>query len=628
ITVNDKYECRITGILKETPYNTQQHTNFIISYKTLEGKEEDINSWSREYTEHLYLIFPENADIAAVGAKIESIKNQYFPSEERPQYAMYLMPFNDLMFRGFPGAQGELNPRAEMEVIIYFAAIAGLILLMAIANFFNLSTAKASERTKEVGVRKVMGANRKDLIYQFLGESIILTVFATLLGVFIYEIFKAVLEPSLARPMMADIYNNVYMILGTIGIMIIVGIMAGSYPALYLSRFNPITVLQKKIGIKSSKSILRKAMVVFQFAIATMFVFVAYVIYQQVNLVMGTDLGYETKNILIVDFDGENLSDKAQLMKNEILSGGLALNATVINFAPGRKRNPGYLFYTTEERQREEAIVVKLFSTDYDFVLMENLEIVEGRNLLPDRPEDQTQSILVTESARDELQIDKLIGHRLYRKDGFFEIVGVVKNFHGSALNHSYNKVNIIRIKPDEARTLMVKLPADNITGSIASIHELWQKNFPGEEFTYSFLETEILETFEELRSMRAMFGFFCIGAIGIAALGILGLVTYTAQQRTKEIGIRKVMGASERNIVSLLSKEFIILIIIASGIGWPLAYIMAKDFISYYPIRTSIGIDVFLITAVISLIVAMMAAGSQAYKAARANPADIIRTE
>jgi putative ABC transport system permease protein len=628
IIINDTYECHITGILKDTPYNTQHHTDFIMSYKTVEDADGEFYSWSHDNIDRIYFILDENVDPAGVTAKIESIKNQYFPPEEKDKYSIYLMPFNDLMFRGFPGAFGDLNPRAEPSLIITIALVAAFIVLMAIANFINLATAKSSDRIREVGVRKVMGAQRKQLLYQFLGESILITIISSVISLFLYELIKWRIQGFLSREMLVDFYNSPVMIIGVIVVMFTVGILAGLYPALFLSRFKPIAILQSKVGIGSAKSLLRKSLVVLQFAIAAVFVFLAYVIYNQSNLITSTDLGFDTENVLLLDFEGDRASEDCQLMKNEILSKTNAVYATATSYAPGRETHSAHRFFTTEERRQEETILVKLFDVDYDFTSATGLEIIEGRGFSPEHPEDYDHGLIINESAKKELEVDRLLGHKLYRKDGFFEVIGVVKDFHGTPLNFYSRPVKILRYKPEEYNTLMIKLPDDNIQGSIASIKRVYEAVLPDEQFAYYFLDDEIAKNYSDLRGQTTMFLFLCFVTIGIACLGIFGLVSFTAEKRSKEIGIRKIMGASVNNIISMLSKEFVILIFIACLIGWPIAFMMSRDFLSYYPIRTNIGIGTFVITALIAMVFAMISAGSQAYKAARANPADVMRSE
>jgi len=629
ITINDRYDCHITGILNNTPFNTQLHTDFIMSYSTLDRfPESQEPGYYRSGKDLIYLLFKDDIDVTAVTSKIESMKNEFFTADDAESYSFYLMTLSDLMFRGFPGAVGDLNPRAEPSLIVGFILMAAFIILMAIANFVNLATAQSAERMKEVGVRKVFGAKRAHLMRQFLGESVILTVISSLLGLSIYEFIKVFIDSITTRPMLIDFYNNGMMLAGIIGLIILVGLAAGFYPALYLSRFKPIAVLQSKSKIKSSKSILRKSLVIFQFAITTVFVFLTLVVYRQTNMITSVDIGFETDNVMMIEFDGPSATNNCQRVRSEVLKDVSILAATAADAPPGTDKVYSHRLYKDQERLDENAVLAKVIDVDYTFAEMYGLELVEGRLFTTDHPEDIRRGLIINESARKFLEVENLLGYKFYRKDSFLEVIGVVKDFHGGALNYSYRDINILRLDPDRCDILMMKLPADNISGTIADIETIYDKALPSEQFAYSFLDEEIAKNFESLRDENKMFLYLCFVSIGITCLGIFGLVSFTAQQRSKEIGIRKVMGASVRNIVLMLSKEFLLLIAIASLIAWPIAYLLTKDFLQYFPFKVSIGIGTFLDTGFFTVLVALMSAGFKAYRAALSNPADILKYE
>ncbi|GEM_PF-984106 len=626
--VNDIYDCHVTGILKNTPYNTQLHTDFIVSFNTLERIIEPDPPSGRAFHDLIYLLLKANVDYSTLIPKVEELKNTFFKAEDAAHYSMYLMPFNDLMFRGFPGARGELNPRAEESMIYTLAIIAAFILIMAVSNFINLSTARSLDRMKEVGVRKTFGAGRINLIYQFYSEAILLTAISTLVGLILYEMLRAYMESIVPREMFVKFYQSQTMIIGVILLVIVVGILAGFYPALYLSRFKPITIFQNKIVSKSSRSFLRKGLVVFQFAIASVFIFVTIVMYQQTKLLTSMDLGFKKDNMMILKLDGDNAVEKCGVLKNEIMRNTNVLSATAVSVSPGSQEMDSYLFYTNPLRREEDMVVVKTIDADENFLSTFGLQLVEGRYFSSNKPEDINNGLIINESAKKELKTDKLLGYRFYREDGFYEVIGVVKDFHAAPLNFAYHPIHLLRSKPDNCKTLILNLPDENIPTTIASIKSIWEKTMPGEMFSYSFVDDEIKKSNKKAEDANDMFGFLCFVSIGIACLGIFGLVSFTADQKTKEIGIRKVMGASVTNIVGFLSKEFTWLIIIASIIAWPVGYLFANDLLGDYPFKVTVGIWNFIFTGSLIVMLALVSAGLRAYRAARANPIESLRYE
>ncbi|MDD5426834.1 MAG: ABC transporter permease [candidate division Zixibacteria bacterium] len=635
IVFNDYIECQISGILEDMPQNTQLRTDIIVSYSTLERLGDDTHAWVSltDYEligdDFVYLLMKQSADPVLVISKITTLLNNNMTPEQAKKYSMYLKPFKEIYFNGYSGTRGELTPCGEVSVFYETLTMAVFVLLLAIVNFVNLSTARSADRMKDVGVRKVFGAGRWHLIKQYLGESMILVFCATLLSLIIYEILKILIQDVLPRQMFADFYRNPFMIVSVIILMFVIGMMAGFYPAIYLSRFRPITILQGKVGIKSSRSILRKVMVVFQFTIAIIFVFSTITLIRQFNLMTSVNMGFDRENMMLMDFDGDDASDNCRVLKHEIMKNNKVLAVTAADSPPGRSTYTLYGYYPTEERKDEQMLVFKVFNVDYDFINTFGLEIVKGRAFSEDMTSDVHNSLIVNEATVKKLGIDEPIGYRLYGgNDKFYDIIGVVKEFHGSALNETYNELLLLRIGPEQYNTVVVKLPPENITASIAAIQNTWQKTFPGLHFEYSFLDDEVQKTFSDIGGQATMFVVIATLAIVIACMGVFGLVSFTAERKTREIGVRKVLGASVIRIVTMLSKEFIVLILIANAIAWPLGHLFISQYLEYLPFRVSVGVETFLLTGLVALFFALVTAGFQAVKAALANPIDSLHCE
>ena len=464
---------------------------------------------------------------------------------------------------------------------------------------------------------------------QYLGESMIMTAAATLIAVALYEAFKLKITQYLPRDQLVDFYADPGMLASVIGLMVIVGVLGGFYPALYLSRFRPIAVLQGKTSAKSSRSLLRKSLVVLQFGIAALFVFCTITFIRQTSLVTSMELGFETEDIVILEFDGQDAARNCLLMRDEIMQHNRVVSVTASNCPPGIGGRNWRLYYTTEERVDEKRLVTRTFEVDYDFISSFGLEVVEGRGLAPGEAASAGIPIVVTQATIEELGPEAGLGSKLYSSgEDVYEIVGVLKDFHSSPLDHSYHAEVVLEINDERYNTLAVKMPSDDIAGSLAGLRQTWEATLPDYPFDYSFLDEAIDANYGEDRGQVKVAGILSIFTIGIACLGIFGLVSYTAEQRTREIGIRKVLGASVPGIVKMLSKEFVILIIIANVIAQPFGFLLMSDILSWSPFKVSIGLGTILTVCGIGLFFALATASFQSIKAALANPVDSLRSE
>jgi putative ABC transport system permease protein len=629
VKINDDFTCRITGILEEIPPNTQLQCEFIISYSSLRHIDENLTSWDKLDRDYVYILLNKNADIASIESKIRDIYERHMGDEVTGDYRFELQPLKDIYFSYYSsGRMGDISPHGEISMMIEMGVVAGFVLLLAIANFINLSTARSSDRTREVGVRKVFGAHKMDLIRQFIGESIITTFISVVIGLIAYEIFKILVQDALPRQMLADFYNNSTMIYLVVALTILVGVLAGYYPALYLSRFRPIAVLQGKSGVRSSRSLLRKGLVVFQFTVAIGFICATAIIYRQNNFITGMELGFKKENMLVIDFMGKKAAEDAAILKSEIHRNNRALSITAASAALGTQTYASYIYYTNQSREDSSRVILKKFSVDEDFISTFGLEVIKGKSFYEYGQSHNRNAVLVTEAVVRDLDVADPIGHKLYRKDGFVEIIGVIKDFHGTPLNYSYRPQMIFANESDNLTKLIVHLPPENISSSVAEIKETWDSTFPGKTFNYAFLDDLIENNYSDDKGSVKMFSVLSALAILIACLGIFGLVSFTAEKKTKEIGIRKVLGASVPNIVKMLSREFLILIGISNIIAWPLSYFLMQSFLQWFPFRVSIGIGTFLFTGILALVLATLTSGFQAIRAAAANPADALRCE
>ncbi|MDH3891741.1 MAG: ABC transporter permease [candidate division Zixibacteria bacterium] len=634
VQFNDEFECTVTGVLEDIPQNTQLYTDFVISYSTLEHLGENVSSWSEfngyDGGDYVYLLMRDQASPQTMLGKIPAVVERHLTAEEATKFKFRTKSFGDIYFETFySGNRGELTPGGEWDVLIGFGMVALFILFQAIANFINLSTAQSADRMKEVGVRKVLGADRPSLIKQYLGESVTIAVVSAAIGVLLFEAGKALLADRLPREMLVGVYEHPLMLVTLAGLVLLVGILGGFYPALFLSRYRPIEVLQSKVGMKSTRSVLRKGLVVFQFAVAALMIFCTTVIMRQTDYISSIELGYDPTNMVIVDFeDSPEAADSCRILKDELLSTGQVLATAAVNAPPGRETYRYGAFYHTEERDDEKRLVAKTYYIDDDFLTTFGLTIVDGTSFGDNLNVDASTAVIISESAAKELEREHPVGTLVYGgEDRFYEIIGVVEDFHG-AFHYGYRPTVALLWRPEKTASLCVKLPTGDFTGGMAAIRQTHASLFPDADFRSIFLDDEIDKNYAEGRSQTKMFGTFSILAIAIACLGIFGLVSYTAQQRTKEIGIRKVLGASVTNIVALLTKEFILLLVIANVVAAPLGYMLMTDMLSYEPYRIDLGFGLFAFTALVGLTFAMLTAGLRSIQAATANPVDSMRDE
>jgi putative ABC transport system permease protein len=629
VNINDKLTCRITGVLKEIPPNTQLQCEFIVSYSSLQHIDEDLASWEKYNHDFTYVILNENAEIATIESKIKDIFERNVGKETADKFEFELQPLKDIYFSYYgSGRMGDISPHGEASMMIEMGVVAGFVLLLAIANFINLSTARSSDRTREVGVRKVFGAHKAELIKQFIGESIIITFISIVIGLIAYEIFKIIIQDSLPRQMLADFYNNIIMVIIVAALTIVVGVLAGYYPALYLSRFRPIAVLQGKTGFRSSRSLLRKGLVVFQFTIAIGFICSTAILFRQTNFIMNMEPGFDKENMLVINLIGKKAAENASILKSEIQKNNQVLSITATNAPPGAQAYTSYVYYKDQSFEDSSRVVFKKFCVDKSFVSTFGLEVIRGQSFSEFGSVDGINAVMVTEAVVNELKITEPIGHKLYRKDGLVEIIGVLKDFHGTPLNYSYRSQIILSPEPEELTTLVVKLPPEDISASVTAIKDTWNSTFPGKTFDYTFLDDLIESNYNEDKGSVTMFTVISALAILIACLGIFGLVSFTAEKKTKEIGIRKVLGASVPNIIKMLSREFVILIALSNLIAWPLAYLMMQSFLEWFPFRVTIGPGTFILTGIAALALALLTSSFQAFKAAAANPVEALRHE
>lgn len=630
IRFDDAYDLKITGVFKDVPANTHMKFTYVMPFITAGKILEDRYKYSSdEFLNNLnawnyptYFFIPDEKDLEGLARRIDQkfteARKEEFKSESLGDW---LQPLTEIHFT--KGIRGD-TANGNKNTIYIFSAIALMILLVACFNFMNLSTARAMKRAKEVGLRKVMGAFRLQLIKQFLGETLILVLIAMVLGVILLELLVPLFNSMIGQQLSLVYFGSDSILWLFFLAAIITGLLAGSYPALYLSSFVPAKVLKGQAGPAGNAG-LRKVLTVLQFGVATFLMIGTLVVYLQMRFVQNKNLGFDKENVIYFA-PPATFWKSVDVFKASLLSHTSVKSVSVSNGTPGMESSTWrYDFPGTNvpERSINTAII------DYDYVDTYGLEIIDGRNLSPEFPTDSVEGYLVNEAAIKDLMIEKPIGHPIRAMDGHTvgKIVGVVKDFHYRSLHRDIDPL-VLRIDPNNIWCVSVKLSTGNLHANLETIEAEWKKILPGYPFVYEFLDETIEHQYKADQNTGVLLTAFTLLAIFIACLGLLGLTSFMTEQRRKEIGIRKALGATVSNIVILLSKDFSKLVLIGFVIVVPLAWYAVQQWLEGFAYKININPLVYLAAGLIIGVIALLSIAYQSVKAAIVNPSDTLRNE
>ncbi len=619
VRVNNEYYCTVTGILKDVPGNSSIDFNGIISMVTINKLRgpaylKDMSNWFYA----TYILLGENADSEHLEQKIRDYTSRTF-ANNRPS-PFLLRPLNSIYFNrnNYPT---DYSKHGNMQYIYIFLAVAFTIILIAIINFINISTATASSRAKEVGVRKVVGSQKSNLIGQFLGETIILSLIAILLGIMITELVKPEFNQIIGKPLNIGYLENPVTLLYLAGVGITIGILSGIYPAFYLTSFKPVQVLKNNLVKGSGGKFIRGFLLVVQFVITIVLITATLAIKKQLNYIKNKDLGLDSEQVVLLQLN-RDLRGKRELLKERLKQNPNIINTTFSSLNPGGMDGDNYIRTVNGERRTFYYLM-----TDPEFVDVLNLKVILGRNFHKDSKSEIGRSILLNETAVKEFELEEPIGTTFALFDTIGTVVGVVKDFHFRSLHNGIEPMSILCI-PDWAGFAQIKVAGDNIPQTLEYIEQTWNEISPEFSFEYEFLD----ERFEAQYKAEEKFGkiadYFSIFAIFIACLGLFGLVSFTVTQRTKEISIRKVNGASVLQIVIMLTRELSVWILVSFLIACPIAYIAMEKWLQNFAYQTKVSWWLFIIAGTISFVIASLTMSYHAIKAALGDPSEGLRYE
>ncbi|QSE96036.1 ABC transporter permease [Fulvivirga lutea] len=630
INYDNQFDLNITGVFEDLPANTHLQFSYIIPFETLGDVYQtqygfpkdkfltDLESWN--YTAYFKLekgVNPEQFQ-AKIDKHFTELRNRTFNPDAITDW---LQPIDEIHFT--QGIKGDVA-NGDKNTVYIFSAIALFILIIACFNFMNLSTARALRRAKEVGVRKVMGAQKHQLVYQFLGETFILTSIALVASLIFLEILIPWFNSTMGFSLSSSYLDNYKFLAVLLVAGVITAIVAGGYPAFYLSSFEAAKVLKDTDG-RAGKSTLRKVLTVFQFMIAGFLIIGTFTVIQQMNYLNNKDLGFDKDQIIYVHPNSVVAKNMDVLMDN-FRKLSPVVSVTRSNGVPGFAHS--HWSYAMPE-YKDKSFNINTLIVDYDFVDTYDLEIVEGRNISREYATDSAEAYLINETAAKQLMIANPIGTNIKALDGhpMGKIVGVVKDFHYRSLHQPIQPL-VMRHDPRNAYTISVKLAGGKINESIALLEQEWKKIAPDYPFDYAFLDDNLESLYQAENNTGTMLSAFSGLAILIACMGLLGLTSFMTEQRKKEIGVRKVLGASVTGIISLLTKDFAKLVLVSFLISIPLAWYALGYWLNNFAYKVEMNPLIYISAGVVLLLIAMLTVSYQSYKAASSNPVDTLRSE
>ena len=626
IKIENKENYTVTGILKDLPHNTRFGFDYLLPWSYIKYREGQDLGWNDNSTP-TYLMLKPNANYASVALKIKGLKQKYSDEARSMKWELFIYPLDRWrLYSSF--TDGVEDGGGRSTFVELFGIIAGFILLIACINFMNLSTARSEKRAKEVGIRKVVGAQKSSLIGQFIGESVFLAFLAGIVAVIIVQISLPDYNQLTEKKLFID-FGNIYTWISFVGFILFTGLLAGSYPAFFLSSFQPVKVLKGTFKKENALVNPRKVLVVLQFTFATVLIICTIIVKQQIDYARDRETGYNKDNIVYHFLTGDIPKNYA-LIKNELLASGIAKSITKTN-SPLTERWSNGWGQSWEGKNPNDKTSFDRYLADEGLGVTAGLQFIKGRDFdLKQFPTDST-GLIINESSLKVMKFKDPIGKTVDDLGIKWHIVGVIKDF---ILTSPYEPTRPILICGAKSSfmsfyVMQIKLNGNNPTANnLKKAAAIFSKYNPGYPFDAKFVDEEYARKFESEKLQGALAGLFAGLTIFISCLGLLGLATYMAESRIKEIGVRKVLGASVTGITILLSKDFVILVVISFLIAAPLAWWSMYKWLQNYTYRVDIEWWVFALAGFLSVMIALLTVSYQSIKAAVANPVKSLRAE
>jgi putative ABC transport system permease protein len=620
----NKWDYKIKAVIENVPVNSHLEFDILAPYSTLKYAGRKMDNWLAPNT-ITYIQFAEGVDIDAFNEKISG----YVESKMTKFTYATKISFQPLsrihLYSDFKGDNAKLGNITHVYIL---SIIAIFILLIACINFMNLSTARSANRVKEIGIRKVVGAHRSHLIAQFYGESIFLSILGLAVSLVAVIILLPYFNNLSGKQLSLDLTVNWQTVLGIILITLFTGILAGSYPAFFLSSFKPARVLQGSSRGTAKSTMLRKVLVVMQFGLSVLLIISTAIVHTQLQYIKNKDLGWNKENLMVIPMKNyQALGNKHETFRNEVINHPGVLGTTVTS------QNPTNMEYATiifnwRGKNPDDQILIHINSVTTDYPQTMGLKIKEGRDYDPTITSDRAGAILLNEEAVKTMGFENPLEETVTIGKFKLRVIGVLYDYHFQPAHNKIEPMIITTSNRIRGGNTLVRLHPDRMAETIGYVKKVWERVRPDQPFDYHFLDEDYDRLYRAESRLGTLLNVFALLAVFIACLGLYGLASFTTEQRTKEIGIRKVLGAPVINIVALLCKDFLKLVLVANVIAWPIAYYAMSNWLQDYAYRVDINWLIFLLAAILSVMIALFTVSFQASKAALANPVKSLRYE
>lgn len=629
--VMDGANLKVTGVIKDVPANSHLTFDFLVSMATAKKKDSGYdwlftNWYSNNF--YTYVLLPDNYDPANLTQQLQAFADRHNANTINTKHHYTLEKLTDIYLRS--NRENQAGQTGNITSLYVFSAIALFVLLIACINFINLSTARAAERAKEVGIKKVNGVSRAELVAQFFTESFMMVGIALVIAVLAACILMPPFNAFAGKAIVFELFTPIHVAV-LIGILLVVGILSGVYPAFVLSGFNPVTALKGTLKSSPLSIGIRKGLVVFQFSISIILIISSIVVYTQLQFMQNHDLGFKLSQTLVINFEGDgNVQRQNQYIVNELQRVKGVKSVTASSEVPGVSKSGGWSMEFVKKTGDTIHAELPIYLTDFNFMKQYNIPMVAGRGLSAQFAADTVESIIINEAALRKLgfkNADDAIGVKVGMYPNDARVVGIYKDFHFQSLQKSIEPL-AMRIMPGKFRVYSVEVSTAELKKTVADIETLWKKLAPQRPLEYTFLNDSFNQQYQAEIKFGQLFGLFTTLAISIACFGLFGLALFSVKQRRKEIGIRKVIGASVVQITALISKEFVILLAFAFVIACPVALLAMSAWVKEFAYRIEIEWWIFATGGLIALVIAATTISYQSIRAAIANPVKSLRSE
>ncbi len=620
LTVNGWGEYKVGGVYEDAPLNASLKFDFVMPYAPWGERNAWLQDWGNNGIRGVVKL-QAGVDYQEFNKKIKGYVKE---KNEGSVVDLFLFPFKDMYLK-----ESFENGKASGGRIVYvrlFSIVAVFILVIACINFMNLATARSTKRAKEVGVKKVVGSSRRQLVFQFIGESVLMSIISAILS----GLLVALLVPSLNELINGHLsfnFENINQLALLLGLGLVVGVLAGSYPAVFLSGFKPVSVLKGSFKTSGWSNGLRKGLVIVQFVISTFLIISTLVIHEQMEFVKNKNLGYNKENIVYLPIEGDLASEEsARLFMARVLDNPNFSNITVSSNTPiniGSSTSGGYRW---EGKTEENETLFNVLQVGHNFIETLNMEIIEGRSFDPNLATDSLH-VIINEQTAKAMNVENPLNYPITFWGRTGKVIGIVKDFHFSSLHQSIDPI-VISLRPENASYFIAKMDGGNTQAGIEYLENLAKEMNPNYPFTYNFLDESYENLYRGETTIGLLANYFSGIAIFISLLGLFGLASFAAEQRIKEIGIRKVLGASLGNLMLIMSKSFLVLVGIGFVIAAPLSNWFMNDWLNGFEYRIAIGTMVFVLAGAAALFITVLTVSYHALKAASTNPVKSLRYE